>query len=220
VRRLHVPALRRVNLLGLRRRLLNVLACLAITLCAAIIGTCVATWKRPAYVERDLAYYEGPGKQVWQGLDQAYWQGTLIYVHTRRIQWSASGDAALREFYADHPARARWSFGRLSRPSHDIGRLWVLSVWNRLGFYGLKYDVVFSFTTEHHRVIAFPAWLPVVILFPLAVITLYRQWWKPRRRIRHHLCSACGYDIRASQGRCPECGHPIPGPPAASDADG
>jgi hypothetical protein len=59
-----------------------------------------------------------------------------------------------------------------------------------------------------------PAWLPPIILSP-------GLWMWARRKYRHFLahtrrkaglCVACGYDIRESSGRCPECGEAIPAP--------
>jgi hypothetical protein len=34
-------------------------------------------------------------------------------------------------------------------------------------------------------------------------------------RLRKGLCPACGYDVRASVDRCPECGSPLPARPVA-----
>ena len=43
---------------------------------------------------------------------------------------------------------------------------------------------------------------PVTLLFNLAV---YR-WDKERKRAAAGLCATCGYDLRATPDRCPECG--------------
>ncbi len=58
----------------------------------------------------------------------------------------------------------------------------------------------------HELFISLPYWL-------LVATTGGAGWWvgrRPRlvrRRMRHGLCLACGYDVRATPGRCPECGY-------------
>jgi hypothetical protein len=63
-----------------------------------------------------------------------------------------------------------------------------------------------ALTTDHYWEVVFPLWLlptvfalPVVLTWALAVV-------RRRRRRRLGLCLACGYDLRASTDRCPECG--------------
>ena len=53
--------------------------------------------------------------------------------------------------------------------------------------------------------VAVPMWLPTVLLAGLPLRSLFRvvRAWRPRNA---GLCSACGYDLRASPDRCPECG--------------
>lgn len=59
---------------------------------------------------------------------------------------------------------------------------------------------------ERYWELVFPLWLvPTVFSLPVllaGLLTLLRG----RRRIRQGLCPACGYDLRGSSDRCPECG--------------
>jgi hypothetical protein len=59
-------------------------------------------------------------------------------------------------------------------------------------------------------------WFPFLLCVPLPIAWLvaYRRRWRGRRREQGGLCRACGYDLRASPGRCPECGVEAGGTPA------
>jgi hypothetical protein len=50
---------------------------------------------------------------------------------------------------------------------------------------------------------------------PLSLIAIYDAWWlkaylRRRRHRRAGRCARCGYDVRFSNERCPECGHELP----------
>ena len=68
---------------------------------------------------------------------------------------------------------------------------------------------------DHWLVIIFPLWLPLAI-FVAGAAPGTRAWIK-RRRQAAGCCLSCGYDLRATPHRCPECGtipetarHPCP----------
>jgi hypothetical protein len=63
-----------------------------------------------------------------------------------------------------------------------------------------------------HGTLVFPHWLAVAVLavLPAAWGILRLRARRAARRARAGLCLACGYDLRASPDRCPECGA-VPG---------
>src|SRR4051812_49368800 len=62
-----------------------------------------------------------------------------------------------------------------------------------------------AYTTKHWAV---PHWSLVSAFAVLPAIAVRRQFraFRRRRRSRLGCCPACGYDLRSSPGRCPECG--------------
>jgi hypothetical protein len=47
----------------------------------------------------------------------------------------------------------------------------------------------------------------IAIFITLSMYCASKIRW--RERVRRGLCGRCGYDLRASRQRCPECGEPI-----------
>ena len=54
---------------------------------------------------------------------------------------------------------------------------------------------------------------------PLLAVLLVGKWKdnRQKQRARHGLCLQCGYDLRATPGRCPECGMLSEGPAGVSN---
>jgi hypothetical protein len=53
-----------------------------------------------------------------------------------------------------------------------------------------------------------PMWFVIALFTVLPVVSAF-VFARKRSRRHHNRCLACGYDLRASIDRCPECGTPI-----------
>ena len=78
--------------------------------------------------------------------------------------------------------------------------------WKNLGF-DIK-PLQFSNQSKPDRG-AFELFMPFWFLVTLCLavpLTMAMRFVRKRRRAHANLCHACGYDLRGSKGRCPECG--------------
>ncbi len=66
--------------------------------------------------------------------------------------------------------------------------------------------------TTRNRLVVIPYWVPAALFALLPAVWLRRHFGLRHRarRLRLGLCLICGYDLRATPERCPECGTPVP----------
>jgi hypothetical protein len=86
--------------------------------------------------------------------------------------------------------------------------------WRHFGGFGVVHaspnDLFMPFRSG--RILMLPGWVPIVILLVMPLASL-RAWLRKRRRgnrLVDGLCLNCGYDLRASRERCPECRKSVP----------
>ena len=161
----------------MRRRLLNLLTALSLLLCVAVCVLWVRSYRvADSFVTSRNLAVSGLGKLA---LLRSY--GT-----------EGDNASAGRGLGRYNPDNLNVEIGVLFQGSREwaVGDAWVLLNGDRAG--GRVLVVV-------------PDWVVVLLTAP-APAAWAARWYRRRRRRSAGLCASCGYDLRATPGRCPECG--------------
>jgi hypothetical protein len=181
----------------MRRRLHNIVTALSLLLCVAV----AAAWVRGKWVSDILLYVTG---------------GSRTSRQTVWVAGNGAGGIALLEFHGsgsdiDSPGQPLGYQRRQRQPQYaGMAPEWGSGV-NGLGFaFFAQESNPFGGQQGMYGVIV-PAWSVLMLLaaFPTARLCLRR-----RRRSLAGTCQRCGYDLRATPDRCPECGAAAPVPSA------
>ena len=114
--------------------------------------------------------------------------------------WEGAHDAPDEEY---NPGSEKFAGIRviLAMMSRDVDN-------NVLGFRSIHGGGLFRGVT--YQIYAIPYWflIPLSAILPILWLRYHRQ---QRFRAKEGHCLKCGYDLRESKDKCPECGAPIPG---------
>jgi len=176
----------------LRRRLTNLLTVLSALLLVAVAGLWVRSYWRYDQVN-------------WFGVDNSGCLSSGDGVLAVMVGPNYKGPGAL----APTPGLRYRNYAALGRNGLP-GQMEIAS-HRRLRRLGLAYDrnrLVVSgagppYYSSHRFYV--PHWLALLALAALPAAWARRRW-KQRRAAVEGRCRSCGYDLRATPGRCPECG--------------
>jgi hypothetical protein len=133
-------------------------------------------------------------------------KGGVRFTHDKWAAWELGTRKPSRPFF-DRQLLKYYAFPPTS--SHSLNRTW----FDHWGFEWSGYEEPISPTSvgsgivyERNLVIPYWALAAVTGALPFASALRWRRRRLRRNRAAHGLCPTCGYDLRATPERCPECG--------------
>src|SRR5665213_547726 len=188
------------------RRSLPFISAVSLLLCVALS----VLWVRSYRMEDGLFFYRthwssrpAGESNTWYTRDTSsagiFWdRGILLVAHLREMKASLDVDTVASD--------------RRSNPEGNRLRLWHRPAQGR--WRGIRAGhgfiiVVLSGGQPRRRVyVSIPFWaaFALTLIFPAISLRRWIGWLLRRRAPAAGLCMRCGYDLRATPDRCPECG--------------
>lgn len=213
---------------GMIRDLLTIASVMLLLLCLAA----AVLWVRSYARNEAITFHSGGGKSTLRGVSLCSWHGSLFLAFNSTVRtpsWPESRPSV--RFISEQTTQQRFAMTLRVMPRPAGATRWppiagvtnevIVQQWNwehlwlSLGSYSVdrSYDLNHGkFRTVNHVAGAIlPHWLACLVLGLLPGIRMFR-WMRVAQRRRMTLpghCLSCGYDLRASTGRCSECGTPI-----------
>ena len=190
--------------------LLNLLSALSLLLCVAV----VVLWLR-SYRQVDSLAYQSPRVELVdrQGIITFMAGHLLISWDTWEYAVSPGNNPPPRDTGFSYDGSGNFGPGEAAWHVELMGRWQMIGTyvrWRRWGFHFAlsEYDDSNPGQAGVYRTakIHIPLWF-LTLLFAAAPSYWIVRWYRSCRRNSRGLCMACGYDLRATPDRCPECGH-------------
>jgi hypothetical protein len=160
-----------------KRRLLSILAFLSLLACLAVVGL----WAWSFRVGSVFGYYADRASDGW-------YHNLYVASYSGRVSFLAA-----RQKFDDGLTHGRFhgwqDLDTAARPIPGFAGFGVQQLAGR--------EMAWTEIRVPHWFVALVAAVPPV---------LWAGIWYRRRRRGPGLCSVCGYDLRATPDRCPECG--------------
>jgi hypothetical protein len=166
------------------RRIVFTLAAGVLTLLAV---ACLAMWVR-SYWRMDRVFYDG-----------AQTQQTLTSLRGR-VQYSRRTGFPRGE--------SHWHFATSFAPQWMMDMLPFQPWYQRMGFDFANRPVPSGPAGASDLIVMVPYWFLALLSAVLPVACIVQRIRRALRPPPGH-CQRCGYDLRASTDRCPECGTPV-----------
>lgn len=171
-----------------------------------------------SYVTADDLYAAAPPCPVgehYNGYGVALWRGLLTLSRVRIVSLYSPSEGA-SAFWQSQPATP-WGRGitgsQFDRASTLLGFGLITFEHGRGGTQSGDEE------KDREWAVQIPLWA-LAVLFGLPAALWVRGAWRRTRGVRRDrlgLCPACGYDLRSTADRCPECGRPVTAPTAVAE---